>query len=86
MPFTAAERQQRYRERLKKQNPEKYAESKRRNAERTNARRKKNSEMLPVEELRRKWREEKTKKVIKQKYNLEYIASLYIYIVERKHI
>lgn len=64
MPSSAAERQKRYRERMKNENPNKFLEMKRRNADRTNKNRKRIADFEPEEqaELRKQWREKKMKK------------------------
>lgn len=63
MPLTPAERQKLYRERLKRENPEKYILQKNKNAERTKKNRKRISEYSLSEQqnIRKQWRERKNK-------------------------
>lgn len=65
MPLTAAERQRRYREKLKSTNPEKFQDQKKKNSERTLREYKNkiaNYSEEKKEELRKKWREDRKKK------------------------
>lgn len=63
MPLTSAERQKRYRERLKEENPEKFKSQKKKNAERTKKNRKKIVEYAPSDQeiIRKEWRDRKNK-------------------------
>lgn len=65
MPLTAAERQKRYREKLKISNPEKFQDQKKKNSERTLREYKNktaNYNEEQKEKLRKKWREDRKKK------------------------
>lgn len=63
MPLTGAERQRRYRQKLMKENPEKYLKQKKENLERIKKQYKKINELTEnLQKLRRKkWRKEKQK-------------------------
>ncbi|CAB3256475.1 unnamed protein product [Arctia plantaginis] len=71
---TQAERQKQYRERLKRDNPEKYELIKKKNAERTNRNRKRINDCQSEkeqQEKRKKWREDKKKEKNKKSNNIE---------------
>lgn len=65
MPLTPAEKQRKYREKLKNENPEKYNDMKKRNAERTKQNRKRIAECDEdeIDKMRKQWREEKRRKL-----------------------
>ncbi|PZC73688.1 hypothetical protein B5X24_HaOG208959 [Helicoverpa armigera] len=69
MPLSSAERCRKYREKLKKENPQKFEEMKKRNLERTKAKKRKIVDMSENEkqDVRKKWRDAKRKKVNENK-------------------
>lgn len=71
---TQAERQKLYRDRLKRNNPEKYEEIKKKNAERTNKNRKRINDCeseKEKQEMRKKWREAKKKEKTNKSNDVE---------------
>lgn len=69
MPLSSAERCRKYREKLKKENPEKFEEMKKKNLERTKAKKRKIGDMSENEKqnVRKQWRDAKRKKLNENK-------------------
>ncbi|KAF9405770.1 hypothetical protein HW555_013630, partial [Spodoptera exigua] len=73
MPLSGAERQKRYREKLKLERPQEYENQRKKNLEKIKSKKKKNSELTPeeAEQRREEWRKNKRTSRQKQKRNKE---------------